>query len=126
MSIGNYIQKFALLLVLVIVSCKGDDKNIQETSSTEAEKKTPASTPPAPGSMSGDTINLSGKFVLFFGPEVIADPKQNPGTGEIETFRNTSTNVMDSLKSIPHLSMAYSNADYFRIYLAGGSSMVVS
>lgn len=126
MPVGNYLQKFALFLILVIVSCKGDDKSIKDESSDDQVKNTAPSTPPASGSSNGDTINLSGKFVLFFGPEGFTASDQNSPQSEIAAFQKTSTDVKDSLAVVPNLSIAYSNANYFRIYLTSGNTMIVS
>ena len=111
----NYNLKLYLILALftTFIACQNDKKEpSSETpvkTETSNDKKTAASPAPAPGSLSGDTINLSGKFVLFFGPE------KSSGDEGIDFFMSNSAMVMDSLKKAGDLPCAYTSVNNFRI-----------
>ncbi|MBL0342038.1 MAG: hypothetical protein IPP71_14580 [Bacteroidetes bacterium] len=75
---------------------------------------------PEPGSINGDTINLQGKFVLFYGP---ADESSDT---TMKTYRETTKIIIDSLVKAGDLNVAYTTVTNFRVNQKGGFPMILS
>lgn len=117
----------AIVIFSVLSSCRP-----QTETDESAEKQAPvttASTPakspfPESGTMKGDTIFITGKYVLFFGTG-----KDIPDTEEqarITGFKKTASLMIDSLKSAKGPDASYTLAEHIVIYKNDGTSMVVS
>ncbi len=112
-----------LTFFIGLISCDSDQK---ETDSETKEIPKPASPQkikteiPESGSVTGDTINLNGQFVLFYGPE----EKSKDET--LVKYMETITVIMDSLKIAGNLPFAYTTVSNMRIYNRDGSAMIIS
>jgi len=122
MTVENGLKWISFMILLAFSSCTGtEQENDVKEESIKSEKEGVANIPEA-GSLSGDTINLSGKYVLFFGPS--SGPAQEQA--ESREFRVISETLIDSVNSIGNIKTLYSEVGHFRIYSADGSSMIIS
>lgn len=120
-------NKLFLILTLVSIACNNkNDQEIENTDNTPAEKTVvKENDKPASGSLTGDTLNISGKLVVFFGPvEKNIDIQQPDKT--LQQFKATSAALIDSLSQQQEIRGLYSTAGYFRIFTTNGGMMVIS
>lgn len=106
------------LFFMGLAGCTGDKKN--ESDDTEIVK--PDSIPdfPTAGSVSGDTMNLHGKFVVFYASE------DTSIASSVETFKETIAIITDSLKKTADIPFAITSVHNFRVYSRTGSTMIIS
>ena len=124
-------RKTLLLLTLpalVFFQCCNQPENespntLDETSINEVQEKKLI---PETGKVNGDTIFLSGKFVLFYGPDSTSFMAQKIPADSLAYFRQMSLSLMDTLKQYPEIRAMYSTVSYFKIFLQSGSDMVIS
>lgn len=125
-SMNSY--KLAILayftITILFVSCsnstKDDGSKVEQNEAGDSLKNGKAIQTPKPGSINGDTINLSGKFVLFYGPEnELADSIS-------KNFKELSNVIIDSLTRTGDLNVAYTSVSNFKVYSKNGSPMIIS
>jgi len=116
---------FLLIIVLSIIGCDSKQASTEiepEVSATTATSKTEIAEFPELGSLYGDTINLHGKFVVFYGPEKSNETKD----AEILAFQSTSKSIIDSLKQNAGIFTVYTSVNSLRIYNSQtGTPMVI-
>ena len=121
----NLILFLAGLSFAGLASCNSKPEN---GNSAEENNVTPPaasidSFPPS-GTLSGDSIFASGRFVVFFGTdEVIKDPAEQEA---ITQFKETATAVIDSINSQGNLKAAYCVVNHIVVNNRGNSRMVIS
>ena len=117
----------AIVIFSLITGCRQQPETAESAST---ESAAPASSAPAKsvfppsGTMKGDTIFITGKYVLFFGTA-----KEIPDAAEqarVTAFKNSASLVIDSLKSAKGPEASYTLAEHIVIYKNDGTSMVVS
>ncbi len=129
----NTVRCFIALLIITLVACEGNKSEKDSGSSGEemgssapGNPETVKNSPPTVGSLTGDTLNIGGKFVLFFGPVETGDSTMKMTPEVLRTFKATSAALLDSLSSNADIKAIYSTAPVFRIYTANGSVMIIS
>ncbi len=75
---------------------------------------------PVAGSVSGDTMNLHGQFVVFYASEDTTNDLA------IQAFNETVAIIVDSLKKTADLPVAVTSVNNFRVYTNTGSTMILS
>lgn len=122
----NLLRYIAAILLLNFMACKNEPAD-QEAGQPENKTSGGAalSTLPESGSLSGDTLNINGKFVLFFGPVETKEGQKTPAD-QIMAFKATSAALIDSLATKTDIKAVYSTAAFFRIYTNNGSKMIIS
>jgi hypothetical protein len=79
---------------------------------------------PPSGTLSGDSIFVSGKYVLFFGTdEQIKDPTEQAA---ITQFKETAAAVIDSINNQGNLKATYCVVNHIVVNNRGNSRMVIS
>lgn len=128
MKFKHYFFTGTFLLTAIIYGCDSKKSaNIQETTKSEAGVTEMSESAPLPvcGSMEGDTINMHGKFVLFFGPAAINEGIPAASAGILE-FQTASSKILDSLKTEPGIFSVYTSANYIRVYnKLNGKPMII-
>lgn len=122
---------FSGLATIVIFSVLSACKQQPETTdSVSPQTAAPATTTPAKsafpsaGTMKGDSIFITGKYILFFGTgKEIADAAEQ---ARVTSFKNTASLVIDSLHSAKGPDASYTLANHIVIYKNDGTSMVIS
>ncbi len=116
-------------LIMIIQCCRqanpDQDEPGQKVESREPDKNEAASIP-AFGTVTGDTIHLSGKFVLFYAPDEKSFESQKLERDSLEFFLAMSQALIDSLKSHPEINTGYTSAALFKIYTSNGSPMIIT
>src|SRR5688572_12809484 len=104
-------------LIIIIQSCKQADTD-QGDGMNDVKSQEPGTTSSVPvfGTLTGDTIHLSGKFVLFYAPDEKSFESQKLERDSMEYFLTMSRVLMDSLKSHPKIQTASTSAALFKIY----------
>ncbi len=126
MATPKSFQIFFFLSLSVIVSCKNDSGSVDQNNKAGKEVAITPSGPPEAGSNNGDTLNISGKFVLFFGPVEMADSTQKFTESELKSFKETGFNLIDSLSGMNDIKAIYSTAPVFRVFSLNGNVMIIS
>jgi hypothetical protein len=114
-----------LLLIVGIISCNSEnDKSDTNSSPVSTKDSKPqneiAKNLPEIGSLNGDTINLSGHYVVFYGPEGKDDDLV------LKQYKETVTIIIDSLKKAGDIPVTYTTVNNFRVFSRGGSAMILS
>ena len=79
---------------------------------------------PASGTLSGDSVFVSGKYVIFFGTdEQIKDPAEQAA---ITQFKEIATAVIDSINAKGNLAASYTVVNHIVVNNRGNSRMVIS
>lgn len=120
---------FRILLaatLCVTVSCKNDSGSTVDEIDVTTERAVTPYQPPQAGSLNGDTLNIMGKFVLFFGPVETADSTQKLSASELQSFKQTGYNLIDSLSVVNEIKAMYSTASIFRVFSSNGNIMVIT
>ncbi len=107
------------LLVSVLVGCTSDKKDV-ETGMVATGASDTVPTLPVAGSVSGDTINLHGKFIVFYANQDTSNDLT------IKAFNETASIIVDSLKKAADLPVAVTSVNNFRVYNRTGSPMILS
>ena len=122
-------RKAVILLTLIPAlvffhSCKQketeQDKPVETESAPTGIKETAAF-----GTVNGDTIHLSGKFVLFYGPDENSFTSKQLLADSLKYFRELVLSLQDSLKQHTDINTLYSTAEYFKIENRSGSVMTI-
>jgi hypothetical protein len=124
----KFIHLVTTLLFVTLISCQSNqtgspDEPGEQPHESAGPAGNNAGAVPGVGTLTGDTLNISGKLVLFFGP---AD---SAGIGQPEAIRNyqdLTSQLIDSLSAKSGINALYSTAGYFRIYTSKGTAMVIS
>ena len=116
--------KLSLFLFLagILSACQPKSESSTENASNQpvATKTVAVSEWPESGSISGDTISIHGKVLLFFGPE-----REN-ATENDQDFLNMSDRIMAALESETGIRKMYTSASYIKIFnSATGKPMMV-
>ncbi len=120
-------NKLFLILALFSIACNNkseqeienaDDPTAKQTVDTENDI-------PASGSLTGDTLNINGKLVVFFGPVEKNIDSQQPDKN-LQQFKATSTSLIDSLSQQHDIRGLYSTAGYFRIFTRNSGMMIIA
>lgn len=117
----------AMIIFLLLTGCSQQPESAESAATQTAAPAAAAPSTanfPESGTMKGDSIFITGKYVLFFGTG-----KEIPDTSEqarITTFKNTAAQVIDSLKLAKGPGASYTLAEHIVIYKNDGTSMVVS
>ncbi len=108
-----------------MVSCNSSSDKEHQTDNTNANPPVAAvDSFPASGTLSGDSIFVTGKYVLFFGTdEQIKDPADQAA---ITQFKETATAVIDSINGKGKLKASYCVVNYIVVNSRGNSKMVIS
>jgi len=102
-----------------ITGCTGE-KNDAESGKEEVEKSDTLLKLPVAGSVSGDTMNLHGQFVVFYASEDTTNDLA------IQAFSETTVVIVDSLKKTANLPVAVTSVNNFWVYNRDGSIMILS
>lgn len=108
-----------------LVACNSTPE--KGTSEADANVTAPNATvdsfPPS-GTLIGDSIFVSGKYVLFFGTdEQIKDPAEQAA---ITQFKETAASVIDSINNQGNLKATYCVVNHIVVNNRGNSRMVIS
>lgn len=120
-----------LLFMILFTSCgdnSNNDKSVEKQDTiTKSETRPPVKEIPKSGSVEGDTINISGRYVLFFHPSPQKAKSLNLGEQEINRFKSTANSIIDSIGSISQgVSASLTTLDHVRIYGRKGYPMIIS
>lgn len=123
--------KFCKLVLLVVIlslfACDGEKKKSDLTDGDSDRISNSAATKrPEIGSMTGDTLNIGGKFVLFFGPDELVDSIRKTTAADLQALKSSSKILIDSIAAVPEITAVYSTAPVFRIMTSNGSVMVIT
>jgi hypothetical protein len=117
--------------VLVLISACGggtsetDPKAGSDT--TVQAKAKPLEAIPATGTAEGDTINITGKHVLFFFPSTQKAKSMNLDERDITRFKSTAQSVIDSIGVIsPGATASLTDLNHVRVYGRKGFPMIIS
>ncbi|MBL7915755.1 MAG: hypothetical protein JNL49_11985 [Bacteroidia bacterium] len=121
----NLILFLTLLSFAGLVSCNSTPE--KGTTAEDANATAPVaavdSFPPS-GTLSGDSIFVSGRYVLFFGTdEQIKDPAEQAA---ITQFKETAAAVIDSINRQGNLQATYCVVNHIVVNNRGNSRMVIS
>jgi hypothetical protein len=106
---------YCLVVFVTLMSafgCKSKNDPALEPAVQPLQIKPKVEKAPEIGSFSGDTINLSGSFVVFFGPPMNIDD----ASAEIKEFHRISKIIIDSLQQNSTLFSTFSSVNNLRIY----------
>jgi len=123
---------FIGLFIFSLVACTGNksdeavDQNEDVTQQQADESQNEPKPQPVAGSLSGDTLNISGKFVVFFGPVETNSKPAKITPSDLVNFKAASAALIDSLSSKTDIKTAYTTAGFFRIYTSNGNMMVIT
>jgi hypothetical protein len=111
--------------LLLLVSACGNQKK-DETTAQEEAATAPSTTGntvnewPESGSVEGDTINIHGKVLVFYGPE------REKATEDDQDFLSMSDRITASLEAQTDIKKIYTSASFIRIFnRATGKPMMV-
>ena len=127
-------KSFRIIIMLVLaslVSCQGDQNKADNESNGQSVENALPIIGEQPGqleagSLTGDTLNISGKLMLFFGPVESATGEQAVPAEELAAYKSVATRLIDSLSTKSDIKAMYSTAGYFRIYTSNGSAMIIT
>ncbi len=126
MDLQKHFRILLTAILCITVSCKNDSGSTVDESDGSPETAVTPYQPPQAGSFNGDTLNIMGKFVLFFGPEERADSTQKLSASELQSFKQTGYTLIDSLSVVNDIKAMYSTASIFRVISSNGNTMVIT
>ncbi|MFM7078239.1 MAG: hypothetical protein ACKOYC_00460 [Bacteroidota bacterium] len=115
----------------MFVSCdqKTADINGQmdQDTSKNVVAKVPAATVPENGTSEGDTLNISGRHVLFFYPSESKAKSLNLSEQDVSRFKSSVKSIIDSIAVISAGATAsMTDLGHVRIYGRKGFPMILS
>ncbi len=113
---------FLTFVWLIAVSCNQEQKKELETVNKDNNIAVTDSLIPEVGSVSGDTINIHGKYVLFF----VHEQDKEKLTAEGSQFCLRTGVLIDSLKKVSGIMGSCTRAGYFRIYSKNNNPMIIT
>ena len=123
-------RKPVIILTLAFLwffqACSNENKQDTDQQETVQDAVADKNVKPESGTVKSDTIFLSGKFVLFYGPDSASFSSQKIPADSLKYFRQTSEILMDSLRQYTGISAWYSTVSFFKIFNDDGSDMVIS
>jgi hypothetical protein len=131
-STSAFLGSFLAFIVCIsMVSC---DNDISETKDPMVEDTTKGSVKreivksiPENGTFDGDTLNVTGKHVLFFYPSSSKAKSLNLNDQEIGRFKSTAQSIIDSIGVIsPGVTASMTELGHVRIFGRKGSPMIIS
>lgn len=115
-----------LISALFLFACNTNkEQEVESTDKPEVQKEADIKKEiPKAGSLTGDTLNISGKLVVFFGPVEKPAEKSQTDNG-LAGFKESAAALIDSISSHNILGI-YSSVGYFRVYTQTGGTMIIS
>ncbi|MEY3343448.1 MAG: hypothetical protein RL090_1132 [Bacteroidota bacterium] len=121
----------ALIVCISTVSCDNDksetkDPMVEDTTKGSVKREIVKSMPEN-GTFDGDTLNVTGKHVLFFYPSSPKAKSLNLNDQEIGRFKSTAQSIIDSIGVIsPGVTASMTELGHVRIFGRKGSPMIIS
>lgn len=105
--------------IVFIYGCTGNKTGQDEVTESQESIQIPVEIPAA-GSVLGDTINMSGKFVLFYGPEI-----DENSSDDLLSFKDITSSIIDSLNQTASIYAQFSSVNHIRIFSFNNSGSMI-